>query len=470
MFECTITTIVATSLLVVYSYCAGKRLKQGSQVSQPSPCLCATIKPQKKKNVQRWLNPPSLADMAQFAVGSRVRAPLPNHARATRRAVIAILQQQQQQLSSSQQQRMGGSASSTADTEADDDTTAVVIFEDDCGDVSPNNQPFFVTPKNLETEENEIEATLPLKNLAELLEFETIEEDSAATPSPLKWKERGDALMRLHDHAAAAFYYEKALRGTSRIQIGGTVLVKTDSGHVVAAEIDCIDGDDMDVSFLETGEEATVPKRKSLLAAAEPEGGSGDHLQERILLNLARCMLQLAETTGVSSRRPQYLRAAVLGCTFVLALCSCHSSAQDGKDNASAASSSNLQLSALLLRGQAQAGLQKFPHAQADFKRLLALDPQHKEGRRQMQLLERQKAKVVKTNKRLAKDVSQWVQSVMHDKEQQEGEAPSVSDANEEKRQDVSLSRKRKHANDIPFWLSLITVVLLAWFVQKHVG
>lgn len=367
----------------------------------------------------------------------------------------------------------GGSTTAPAD-EADE-TAAVVIFEDEYREYSgvKSSQPFIVVPHNLAPAECEIEATMPLKSLSELLDFEknnTMEEseqeEPAASPSALVWKERGDALLRLHDHDAAAVCYEKALRRTSRIEIGATVLVKAASGHVVAAEIDCIDGADVDVSFVQTGgEEATVPKSKILLAVAEQEGA--DPLQQRILLNLSRCMLQLAETSGVRSRRPQYLRAAVLSTSLVLALCP---STRESADNTAAASSTSLQMSALLLRGKAQAGLQKFQHAEADLKRLLALDPEHKEGLSQIKLLQRQKAKVAKTNKRLAKDVSQWVQTVMHDKEQQEGEAPSVSDADEPKRQNVSLSRKWEHANAILFWLSLITVALFAWFAQKYFG
>jgi len=382
--------------------------------------------------------------MAIFAVGSKVRVPLglPNHPRATRQAVIATLQE--------------------------DQAAAVVIFEDEFT-VSPQDDvPFLVAP-NIASEpsnNNTIEATIPFKSLSQLLTFEkTVLENEDLSSAPLLvWKERGDELFRLHDHNAAAFFYEKVLRLTSDIQIGATVLVKAATGHVVTAEIDCIDEDDqVDISFLESGEEATFPKSKILLAV---DDGDSDSLQERILLNLTRCLLQLAETTSTKNRRPLYFRSAVLGCTLALALSDLHS-----KNVGNANVSSNTPKTALLLRSQAQAGLQKFPHAKADLKRLLALDPDHKEGLRQMQLLERQKAKVAKTNKRLAKDVSHWVQAAM-DKTGEKGNG-SVSEndmmeGRECERPDQQTDATKNVAG--PPWLSLMLVVLFAWFLQKQFG
>jgi len=383
--------------------------------------------------------------MATFAVGSKVRAPLglPDHPRATRQAVIATLQE--------------------------DQAAAVVIFEDEFT-VNPHNDVAFLVAPNIASEPSNntiAEATIPFKSLSQLLAFEkpVLDNEDLSSAPPLVWKERGDELFRLHDHDAAASFYEKALRLTSDVQIGATVLVKAATGHVVTAEIDCIEEEDqVDISFVESGEEATIPKSKILLAI---DDGDSDSLQERLLLNLTRCLLQLAETTSTTSRRPLYFRSAVLGCTLALAL-SDFRSKTDGNTNVS----SYTPKTALLLRSQAQAGLQKFQHAKADLKRLLALDPDHKEGLRQMQLLERQKAKIAKTNKRLAKDVSHWVQAVM-DKTGEVGNG-SVSEnetveGRERERHDQQTGATFKNGAG-PSWLSLMLVVLFAWFLQKQFG
>jgi hypothetical protein len=113
-------------------------------------------------------------------------------------------------------------------------------------------------------------------------------------------------------------------------------------------------------------------------------------------------MLQLADITTLQlQRKPLYLRGAVLACTLAISVTGFH--------NADADYVSPTHKSALLLRSQAQAKLSKYPHAKADLKQLLVLDPQHREGQKRLRDLEKQQIQKKKTEKRLVKDVCQWV-------------------------------------------------------------
>ena len=242
----------------------------------------------------------------------------------------------------------------------------------------------------------------------------------------------------------------------------------------MTAEVDCVDEDNntVDVTLVESEQEMTLSQDKILLVVAWDR----DDMQERILLNLSRCLLQLADSTCQRSRRPLYLKSTVLGCTLVLALLDLRSSSStsnDSKDPAASGSSNtnhtNRTKTALLLRGRAQTGLLKHMHARADFQRLSKLDPV--EGRREMQRLERHKAKMVQTNQRLARNVSQWVQSVMQTKNNHPEEpAASLSLVSEAESKIGQRREFLKQAKAVPFLLSLIFGAFFAWYLQKHLG
>jgi tetratricopeptide (TPR) repeat protein len=318
-------------------------------------------------------------------VGSVVRARLIDHPKATQRALVATVQ---------------------------DEKTVCILWEDEAprvrqgADKKPLHRSFLVTPALKDTAD-EVESNVAVEEILELLSFETnsVEEaDSANDDLSLhqkmqEWKEHGDQLLRLGDATAAAEFYEAALGISKKVQIGSSVILKV-GGHTKIAEVDCTDADDntMDVE-IETGEEKTIAQSDALIVIMEPDN---DRLQERILLNLARCMLQLADITTLQlQRKPLYLRGAVLACTLAISVTGFH--------NTDADSVSPTHKSALLLRSQAQAKLSKYPHAKADLKKLLALDPQHREGQKRLRDLEKQQIQNKKTEKRLVKDVCQWV-------------------------------------------------------------
>jgi tetratricopeptide (TPR) repeat protein len=232
-----------------------------------------------------------------------------------------------------------------------------------------------------------------------------------------QWKQRGDALLQLQDFVAAIPYYEYALRLSSQsICIGTTVLIQ-EGGHIRAAEVDCIeDSEDdpttilYDVTMVESGEEKTLTTKDILLGLLEPHA---DHLQERILLNLSRCLLHWVEAAA-DAMDSQKRRAMVQGAvratslSWTIATILHRNEAEEDADTLS-----KLQISALLLRSQAQMLLQKHAHALADIQKVLKAFPDHKEATALLQKLQRQKKQVQKTNQRLAKHMSQWVQSAL---------------------------------------------------------
>jgi tetratricopeptide (TPR) repeat protein len=341
-------------------------------------------------------SPRSHATNSPPQVGSIVRARLIDHPKATRRALVATVQ---------------------------DERTVCVLYEDEAPRIrrGANNKPlhrsFLVTPVLKDTAD-EVESDISVDELIELLPFEkdpVQEADSANDDTNLhqkmqEWKEHGDQLLRLGDATAAAEYYEAALGISRNVQIGSSIILKV-GGHTKIAEVDCIDADDntMDVA-IETGEEKTIPQSEALIAILEPDN---DRLQERILLNLARCMLQLAEVTTLQQRRRPYVRGAVLAISVAISVTCFHNA--DADADAEAASLSPTHKSALLLRSQAQVKLSKFKHAKADLKQLLVLDPEHREGQKRLRDLEKQQIQKQKTDKRLAKDICQWVGTATED-------------------------------------------------------
>jgi hypothetical protein len=249
------------------------------------------------------------------------------------------------------------------------------------------------------------EITLDLSRIQPLLDFET----STTTPPTGQtgtdtiqfWKDRGDQLLRLGDPSSAIPYYEMALNASNVISIGSSVICSI-QGYPKVAEVDCVEDDTVDIVYVETGEEATIPQSDILIAVLE--GDSEDHSQERILLNLARCLLQHAEID--SPHRSKYLKSAVLACTLVLSIASFHGeSSSDG-----VATTSDTAQTALLLRVKAQMGISKWPHASADAKRLIQLG-NSSQGHKLLENIEREKKQQAKRDKKLVKAISRLVQT-----------------------------------------------------------
>ena len=264
--------------------------------------------------------------------------------------------------------------------------------------------------------EQEIEATIDISDIKDLLDFEqendaVLKGISASSEADnieniAIMKERGDQLLRLGDPSTSCSYYEMALHISSILQIGSSVIIK-EGGHAKVADVDCLDEDGIEVTMGDSEEEKVVQEKDIILCIFHNDNTG---MQERVLLNLTRCLLQLAEVAKyqemASERRPRYLRSAVLAATIAMTIAEHHKD----ENEARVGTLTSLEQTAFLLRSQAQAALSRFPNAIADMKRLLSCDPHNKEGSKQMQsiqtLMQRQKQVDKKLIKSMCKLVS----------------------------------------------------------------
>jgi hypothetical protein len=229
----------------------------------------------------------------------------------------------------------------------------------------------------------------------ELFELSTVESD-LKTGSIASFKEKGDILLRNGDASASIPYYELGLSKSSKLSIGCSIIVSI-QGFSKVAEVDYIEDDgSLDVTIVESDEEITLRKTKVLLVIMEQDE---ERLQERILLNLSRCMLQLADLD--SKYRSKYLKAAVLACSIVITVTCFH--------NPESASNSTYQ-TALYLKAKAHSLLSNWSNAIADANRLInAGKPE--QGKKLVDTFHRQKRRQAKTNKKLARAVCELVQN-----------------------------------------------------------
>jgi hypothetical protein len=413
----------------------------------------------------------------------------------------------------------------TFDEHAQHETACLLLWESNC-DVQPQPictaTPFMITPnientevldsdhcnskvlcdtddipnRNRRIQEEETETMQSVQSLLPLFDFETTKPSlSDRTISNIRlWKQCGDELLKINDGMTAIPYYEYALHLTYHIQIGTTVFIP-EGGHIVAAEIDCIEqqntnDDDIctqyDITWMESGEETTIRGTAILLCLLEPHT---DHLQERILLNLARCLLQLTETPISSmdtKRKSRYYKSAVVATTLSLAIGKIVRR-NDDPSSIDTSTLSKIEVSGLLLRSTAQFNLQKNAHAVLDVQKILQQYPNHQEGNVLLQKIQNQKKRVRKMNQRLAKHVSQWVQTALvHDDttnsvriesstSQSKDDHPTTGPPNQPFYQQpcnnsgtTALSSNNK-INLIYSWISLCAIALLAWLAQKTI-
>ena len=329
----------------------------------------------------------------------------------------------------------------------DDGTVACLLWED----LAPRPiiaQPFIVTPMMPRSKE-EKECTRARSEISPLLDFEEKREKDESVEV---WKERGDSLLRLGDASAAIPYYEAALAVSSVLQVGSTVLVSSQKDAFRVAEIDCLEDDNVDISMGD--EEATIPATDVKLSFLP----NHESLQVRILLNLTRCLMQVADLDG-TTMAAYYRRSAAMACSMALAMLE------------TLETNDTLQATALLLRSKACASRAKWALAMQDAKLLLSDHPQYKEGRMWMQRLEAQTARQKKTNQKLAKSMCQWVQTATttgasdisgETKKETISQTSSVSSVTE-KEKTSSISLKRSQSYSILWWQLLIPLLLGLW-------
>mmetsp|Transcript_26216 Transcript_26216/g.63890 ORF Transcript_26216/g.63890 Transcript_26216/m.63890 type:complete len:357 (+) Transcript_26216:96-1166(+) len=342
----------------------------------------------------------------EWQVGSIARVKRPSHQKAFGKAMIAMMM---------------------------DGNTVSILWEP----ISP--QPllncFLVAPRISESNaasddsnDDETETTVPVNELLPLMDFETRPPETIIITSNDigVLKEHGDALLRVGDASAAVAYYEAALflscqNGMRSPSIGSSIILKTKGGYLKVAEIDCVEEGEtkgsfsLDVTFVESGEEMEVSNSAVVLGILIKDGG--DRLQERILLNLSRCLHQLADIDA-PKHRPAYLKGAILACSLAMVLAEFHAAvaAEDDNNNAQTTKSKGTLQSALQLRAKAFILLSKWPHAKQDAKRLIK-EGKEQQGKSLLDNIEKRKQMQVKKDKKLAKAVAKLVQNVTSDGE-----------------------------------------------------
>ena len=295
---------------------------------------------------------------------------------------------------------------------------------------------FLIAPVFIDDEmKQEVEIEIPLSDVQPLLPFEQLPKmESDVNVS--RYKECGDELFKLHDYTGAVSYYEAALSliSSNCNNIGGTLVVKR-NGRCVIAELDCIDIDgnnsQCDVTFiLPNGniEENVIPFKDILISVwdqDEVRRGKRDKsketfMQPRILLNLCRCLLHLAEVdigsedrnaSPAYGRRTKYRKAAVLGSSISVTLCEYHKNETDSESQTLTV----LQEKAHIIRSKAFMELGKLPNALVDAKKVMNENPGSREAAellRDIRMLDKYKKK---TDKKLSKEVCRWVQSATGD-------------------------------------------------------
>jgi tetratricopeptide (TPR) repeat protein len=329
----------------------------------------------------------------------------------------------------------------------DDDEQVNLLWEDAAPHVLHQQGAFIVTPL-LPASLDDVEVTVSKSALQHLHPFE--KKSSSETKEPSVWKERGDTLLKLGDASSAIPYYERALELTNKVQVGSTVLIPMHTKRndtVVAAEVDCLDDHTADVTYVLSDEEAVVKLNDIRLAISLKDS----ELQIRVLLNLARCLLQLAEFDNSPLSRPSlYREGAALACSLANVIL-----LQDDQD------ATPLLVSTLLLRSKAQAGRARWQAALSDVEQVLQLKPQSKEGRKWRKELLSLIAQHERANKNLVKSMCQWIQTTTN-----EGEIDAVSEK-EAARTIIENVKSTDSYSRIPDWFTAILVLSVSMWIYQ---
>lgn len=293
---------------------------------------------------------------------------------------------------------------------------------------------FLISPILSDNQTDQCEIEVPISEIKPLLSFELSTEESLSSLSSDKvsrYKECGDELFKLHDYSRAISYYEAALHiiSSNVADIGATLVVKR-NGHCVIAELDCIetDGDNTqcDVTFIlpdgDTEEDA-ISSKDILISVWDQDGsrrGQRDkpkekYLQPRILLNLCRCLLHLADagiaTKNNRSQQTNLKKAAVLGSSIAITLVKYY----NNESELESPILSSLLEKAQLIRSKAFLALGKLQNALVDVKKVTKRNPNNQEAIKLLREIKTMEKLKKKADIKLSKEVCKWVQSATGD-------------------------------------------------------
>lgn len=267
-------------------------------------------------------------------------------------------------------------------------------------------------------------------------EMDSSSNDNSFFFTALQYKECGDSLMRLRDYQASIEMYEAGIFETcKKVEIGGTIILNR-KGNPVLAEIDCIEEKHsttngkktttyLDVTHIsgEEEEETVVLETQVLLVIMSND--TENRLQERILLNMARCLLQLAQQFDINDNNKDiknknrhspegYRKAAILACTLVLACVSFNNHVNGIKETEM---STSLEEKARILRAMAyKEDSNYYKHAMMDLKKVIQMNKRNNnqsnsQAEKLLAQIQNTQAKRKQLDRKLAKDVCKWIES-----------------------------------------------------------
>lgn len=271
-------------------------------------------------------------------------------------------------------------------------------------------------------DDEEPTTTVPVTEVSSLYSWEdeiSLSRTLNSSISAEQWKERGDRLLQrpIRDPSAAAACYINALGNlqpyTPEKWVGSSLLM-IEKGRCVLAEVDCYNDDDetLDITISAVGDEKVISTSEARLIIYE----SDEDIQERCLLNLARCCLQLKQQFAGAlhqQNRSIYLHRAVLFSTLALTILEQFRGETHGN---SETIEKPLVVSALLLRSQAQEERGKLSHARADLERIR----HNNQARERLRRIDQQSKVQARQNRQLARNVSRWVQTAVSTHQEEE--------------------------------------------------
>jgi len=218
------------------------------------------------------------------------------------------------------------------------------------------------------------------------------EKDAEEEECPAVLKERGSTLFKLKDYVAAARYYQRALaviKATCGSLSVGALAMISHRNALRVGTVSCLDEKTLDVTYDDEPDDDDVPRRS--VVALLPESAETRLILLTTYLNLARC-----------ASKVQRHRDAVTAATMATGI-----AAHDGL--------TDYGITAFILRARAHLAQSHLKRAVRDAARANDLDDPQSSKHPQLPALnrdlERAKRLALKANKKLAKDVSEWVSS-----------------------------------------------------------
>ena len=367
---------------------------------------------------------------------------------------------------------------------------AIVATSPDNGNVSlvvddlaptplQSSNKFIIAPIFKSKNEDE-EVEVPISDLIPLLGFEKEDKPTNNNTDDIdvlvqQYKDYGDQLLRLNDYTCAISYYEAALHLVStKVDIGGTIIVNKE-GHAVIAEVDYVDDEESNYDItLPSGDESTITQKDVLLVVWMKDSS---FLQVKILLNLCRCLLKLADVDNTRGHTI-WAKQAIKGCSVALTLCEYHVSESSNEKTTSELTS--LIEKTRIVRARAFIRLSKLKNATVDAKKVLAINSTNREAQSLLSEIKVVEAYNKSLDKKISKEVCRWVQTAtsstegssamdrMNDSVSEEPGEETVNKSVEENPKSTSSVEEKRFVTSLEIWG--VVVLVLAILIHRYGG